>query len=70
MKNVKSIGLIGGVLGTAIGSYFSAKAIISSLNSAVVTGQQVGIYSAVTATILGMSLALIGIVYNQSSKNT
>ena len=70
MKNVKSIGLIGGVLGAAVGSYFSATAIINSLNSAAITGQQAGIYSAITATILGMSLALIGIVYNQSSKNT
>lgn len=69
MINAKPIGLISGVLGVSIGSYFSATAIIDSLNSAAITGQQAGIYSAITATILGMSLALIGFVYNQAKKH-
>ena len=69
VKNVKSIGFISGILGAAVGSYFCATAIIESLSTGTITGQYAGIYSAITATILGMFLALIGIVHNQSSKH-
>jgi amino acid transporter len=69
MNKFKTLGLIGGLSGAGLGSYFSYSAISESLNSATITAQQAGIYSAIAATILGISLAFIGITYNQINKN-
>lgn len=70
MNKYKTLGLIGGLSGVGIGFYFSYTAISESLNSASISAQQAGIYFAIAAAILGISLAFIGITYNQVNKNT
>ena len=70
MNKFKALGLIAGLSGAGIGSYLSYLAITESLYSAAITAQQAGIYSGISATIFGVSLACIGFTYNQMSKNT
>ncbi|MGJ8694662.1 MAG: hypothetical protein ACSHW0_19565, partial [Thalassotalea sp.] len=70
MKHSKNIGIICGTLGLLSGVYFGLLPIIQSFNFGVISSQQAGMYSATTATILGLSVATICALYHYSSKNT
>ncbi|WP_047042333.1 hypothetical protein [Vibrio mexicanus] len=70
MKTGKTLGLIGGLSGIAIGSYYSFTAIEQSLSLSILSAHQAGTYSAISATIVGVSLAAIGAIYNHSRNNT
>ncbi|EWH08798.1 hypothetical protein DS2_15459 [Catenovulum agarivorans DS-2] len=67
MNRFKTLGLTCGLSGAGIGSFLSYLAITESLSSTVITAQQAGMYSAISATIFGISLAFIGIIYNKQN---
>jgi hypothetical protein len=70
MKHGKSIGIFCGVIGLFSGVYFGVLPNLSYLNSSVVTGHQVGLTSATLATVIGVSLAIMGVIHHYSNKNT
>ncbi|HBY84414.1 MAG TPA: hypothetical protein DEO86_00930 [Colwellia sp.] len=70
MKQSKNIGLFYGIAGLAVGAYFGALPILQHLNSGLLTGQQAGVQSATVAIIVGVSAAIMGVVYHRSRYNT
>ncbi|PKH88653.1 hypothetical protein [Colwellia sp. Bg11-28] len=69
MKQSKSTGLFCGIAGLAVGVYFGTLPILQNLNSGTLTGQQAGVQLATVAIIVGISAAIMGVIYHRSRNN-
>ena len=65
MKTGTKIGLIGSISGLVLGIYFSVTPLVANTLMQSLPPQQLGTYAAVIGAILGLSCALIGVVYRR-----
>lgn len=64
----EKLGLFSAMTGILTGAFYAASAISVNLSKGMITWHDAGLQSSLLATFVGLSLALVAIVFNKQSK--
>lgn len=69
MKTGSMTGLLFSGIGIMAGVFYGVYPVFALLANHEISGHQAGLYSAIIATITGLSCAMMGVIYNRSNKS-
>ena len=61
--NGKVFGLISGVAAMLLGLFFAASAVFDGMQALTISGQQAGVYFGAVGAIVGLSSAVMGVLF-------